>query len=126
MVLSTKIDSIHVHAAIVGPVVCKSNDEFDSGFLSSSHHLVEWLKVDCGLSIVPPLQNNLGFACAFSSILWESTGNRRYVSVVETPGAKGIQTGLFSRCKPEFHVRLVLQDQSVGIACQGRLSDVHC
>ena len=108
VILTPEVDSIHIHTAVIRPVVRQSHDELDPDLLSSSHDFIKRLQVDSRLSVIPPLENHSSPAGAFASILRESVGVRGHVAVVETPCAEDIEAGPFGRCKPEFDVGLVL------------------
>lgn len=43
VVFSAQVDGGDVHAAVVGPVVGKGDDQFDAHFLGDLNHLVECL-----------------------------------------------------------------------------------
>lgn len=109
MILSPEIDSIHVHTAVIRPVIRQGDDELDPDLLGSSHDFVERLQIYGRLPVIPPLENHSSPAGAFASILGESIGVRGNVAVVETPCAEDVEAGFFGRCKPELDVGLVLQ-----------------
>lgn len=80
-------------------VIREGDNELHASLLRSGDHLVEGLKpvhtcVDRWLPVVPPLENNLCFTSALSTVLRKTTGDRRYVLVVETPGTEDLETGI--------------------------------
>jgi hypothetical protein len=92
MVFSAELNSVNVHTTIVGPVVCQSNEEFNIGLLSSRDYFVEGCEVDLGLAIVPPLQNVWTGTSAFTTVLWETTGDCCAISIIEAPSTHHIQS----------------------------------
>jgi len=89
VVLAAKVDGVHVHAAVVGPVVSEGDDELDAGLLGGVDDLVEALDRDGGLAVVPPLEDDLGGG-ALAAVLGETGGVVGGVLVVEAPGAENV------------------------------------
>ena len=85
MVLPAEVDSVHVHTAIVGPVVGQSNNELDIRLGGAFNHLVETREINCRLAILPPLEHAIVLA---TSVLREPTGVVSDILVVETPSAE--------------------------------------
>lgn len=108
VVLTTQVDRVHVHAAIVGPVVSERDEELDANLRGGIYHLVEGLDVDGRGPIGEPLENNIRVAGPFASVFGQPIWVIRNILVIESPGAKNFQTGLLRGSEPKFDVRLVL------------------
>lgn len=109
MVLSAEVYGVHVHTAVIGPVVCQRNNELGADLLSSVDHLVKMRNVDLGCAIaVPPLKDNLGRAGTFAAIVGKAARYKGPVLIVETPGPKSGETCLFRGCQTLLNVGLRL------------------
>src|SRR5687768_5204702 len=90
VVLTAEVDGIHIHASVIGPVVCERNDELDASFSRSINNLVEWRDIDDRCSIGPDLEGDLIAAIVLRQA-------RRIISsilVVEAPGTHHFESCL--------------------------------
>lgn len=94
MVLSTKIDSVDIHASIIGPVVCESHNELDAGLARGIDNFVESRDINRRLAILPALENDWSASSTFTAVLWKSSRIICDVLVIETPRSEDIQTSL--------------------------------
>ena len=69
MVLPTQVNRVHVHAAIVRPIIGESDEQLDANFGCCIHHLVEGLNVNGRGTIGKSLEDDLGLASPFTTIL---------------------------------------------------------
>jgi len=103
----SEVNSVDVHAAIVGPVVGQGNDELDVRLESRVDNLVKRSQVDGRSAIfVEPLKHDVvGLAGA---IVGQSVLDVGAVLVVEAPRPKNCQSSGLGGCQPLFDVGLVL------------------
>lgn len=113
MVLPAEVDSVHVHAAIISPVVGQGHNEFHVGLGRGVHYLVEWLHVNSWLAILPKLEYDLRRAGALATVLRETLGVVSGVLVVEAPGAENLEAGVLGSGEALFDIVLVLLEMSV-------------
>ena len=108
MVPPSEVDSVDVHAAVVGPVVGQRNDELDVGLECCIDNLVQGGQVDGRSAVlVEPLKHDVvGLAGA---IVGQSVLDVGAVLVVEAPCPKDRQSSGLGSCQPLFDVGLVLK-----------------
>jgi hypothetical protein len=121
MVSATKIDSVNIHASIVGPVVCKSDNELDTSFARSIDNFVKSLDVNSRLAVGPALEDDFGASGALPAVLWETFRNVCDVLVVETPCSENVQAGLFRCSQAQLNIGLVLCGMLIAIWVQSML-----
>lgn len=107
MVLPPEVDSVDIHAAIVGPVVGQGNDKLDVRLERSVDHLVKGGQVDGRSAVlVEPLKHDVvGLA---GTVVGQSVLDIGAVLVVEAPGPKDCQASGLCGGQPLFDVGLVL------------------
>jgi hypothetical protein len=111
VVFAPEIDGVDVHAAVVRPVVGKSNEQLDTNFLRGLHDLVEAAQVNRGGPVgMPPLEDNVGRASTLAAILRQTVRDVGDVLVIEPPSAEDREAGVFGRRQPFFNVLLVLDN----------------
>jgi hypothetical protein len=109
VVFAAKVDRVHIHAAVVSPVVGQSNDELDANFISSLDNLVEAADVNGGRSVgVEPLEHNFGSPSALTTIVGQATRDVGAILVIETPSAENREPSLLGRFQAFLNVVLVL------------------
>ena len=69
VVLPTQINCIYVHTAIVGPVVSERDEQLDADFGGRIDDLIKGLDIDRGGTVGEALEDDLGVAGPFASIL---------------------------------------------------------
>lgn len=128
VVLSTKIDSVHVHSTVISPVVGQGNDKLDVGPLRGADNLVKGLEaslavVDGWFAILPVLEVNLGRTSTLTAILGETVGIEGAVAVVEAPGTEDVEASVLGGLQAKVDVRLILYKRqclchgsSIGVA----------
>jgi hypothetical protein len=94
MVSATKVDGVDIHASIVGPVVCKSDNELDTSLSRGIDNFVKSLDVNGRLTIHPALEDDFSASGALTTMLWEPFRDVCDVLVVETPCPENVQTSL--------------------------------
>jgi hypothetical protein len=104
MVLATELNSVHVHTTVISPVVSQGDKKLHVGFLSRCDYFVKWRQIDFGFAVFPPLHDIWTGSGTLSAILWEATNYGSAVSIIETPGAHNVQTGLLRGSKTLFNV----------------------
>lgn len=108
MVLPAQVDSIHIHPAIISPVVRQRDNQLNPRPLGSPDNLVEWFEVNHRRAVVPPLEDDLGCSGAFAAIIREAPFNGCDVFIIEPPCAEDIEAGFLCGGEAEFDVGLVL------------------
>jgi hypothetical protein len=127
VVLAAKVDGVHIHTAVISPVVGQSHDELDANFLSGLDNLVEAADVNGGRSIgVEPLEDNLGRPGALAAILGQATRDVGAVLVIEPPSAENREAGLLGRFQALLNVLLVLNHSQVALAILYRRPRTSC
>ena len=108
MILAAQVHGVDVHAAVVGPIVDKRDDQLHSRLLCRVDHLVKWLQVDGGCAVRPPLEDDVGGTSPFASIVRHATVGGGGVLVIETPGTKDLQARALCGRESQLNVGLVL------------------
>jgi hypothetical protein len=109
MVLPAQVNRVDVHAAVVGPVVGKSNNKLDADVGGGGDYSVEGINVDDRRAVGgPPLEDYFGIACAFVAILWQSVRVIGHVFVVKLPGAENSKPGSLGGSEAALDIGLVL------------------
>jgi len=96
VVSATEVDSVDIHATVVGPVVNQRNNQLTAHFLSSIDDLVERSQVDGGSTICPGLEDDIGSSCTFVAVFRETAGDVGCILVVKSPGAEDGETCLLA------------------------------
>lgn len=112
MVLAPKVDGVHVHAAVIGPVVRQSHNELDVRVQGCVDHLVETRNIDGWLAIIPQLEDNLRGSGAFATVSRKSLRVVRGVLVIEAPGPEDIEPCVLGGSEPLLNIGLVLSQES--------------
>ena len=109
VVLAAEVDGVHVHAAIVSPVVSQGDDELHAGLGGGVDDLVEGLDVHSRLAVVPLLEDDLGGAGTLVAVLGKALGVVRGVLVVEAPGAEDLEAGVLGGGEALLDIGLMLR-----------------
>ncbi len=109
MVLEAEVGGVHIHPAVIRPVVRQGDNEFQAYFRGRIDDLVELGDVDGRRAVVPPLKDSLRTAGAFVAVLGEAVRVVRRILVVEAPCAEDFESCLFGGRHALLDVGLVLR-----------------
>ena len=130
MVLSPQVDSVNIHAAIIGPVVRQRNDQFHTGFRRCVDDFVETADVDRRFPVRPPaLEDDFCATGSFAAVLGQTGWVVGGVLVVEAPGAENVEAGFLCGGETELDVCLVVVEGEVLMrrsACVVSLAGFSC
>ena len=98
MILATKINGVHIHTTIVGPIVGQRYNQLASDLRCCVDDFIEGCYIDGGFTIRPSLEDDFGGPGTFSSILRQSASDICCILVVETPSAEDRKTCFFASC----------------------------
>lgn len=117
MVFAAEVDSVNIHATVIGPVVRERDDELDSDLGRGIHNLIEAGDIDGrGPVRIPPLEDDLGRACPLPSVLRQASGHVGPVLVVESPRAENSEASLSGCCQTLLNVVLGLASGYVSVS----------
>lgn len=89
MVSAAQIDSVDIHATVIGPVVGQSYKKLDASLLRSLHNFVETADVNDGSAVrIPSLKYDFSRTGPFSPILRQTIGIVCTVLIVKPPGTE--------------------------------------
>jgi hypothetical protein len=81
MVFPTEIDSVDIHASVVGPIIRECDDQFDAGLACSIDDFIESLDVDCRLAVRPALEDDFSASSTFTAVLWKTFRDVTFLSL---------------------------------------------
>jgi hypothetical protein len=108
MVFPTEIDSVDIHASVVGPIIRECDDQFDAGLACSIDDFIESLDVDCRLAVRPALEDDFSASSTFTAVLWKTFRDVCDVLVIESPCSQDVQASLFRGGHAQFDIGLIL------------------
>jgi hypothetical protein len=108
VVVEAEVGGVHVHSAVVGPVVRQGDNEFDADVRGRNDDLVELGDVDGRRTVGPPLEDSFGIARAFVAVLGIPIRIVCDVLVVEAPCTEDFESCFFAGRHALHHVVLGL------------------
>ena len=106
MVFTTEVDSIHVHATIISPVVGQSQDKLHVSSFGSFNNHIKLAQIDLDTSILlKPLKNSV--LCT-SVILWQSALREGSVVVMESPSTNNLQASILGSFKTKLDILVMV------------------
>lgn len=117
MVLAAGVDSVDVHAAIVGPVVGQGDEELDAVLGGGIDDLVKARQVNGGCPVrLEPLEDCVGRTRALGAVGGQSRRVVGPVLVVEAPGPEDGEASLLGSGQTSIDIGSVLCLRSICLA----------
>ena len=95
VVFSTKVNSVDVHASIIGPVVREGHYQFDSGLGCGVDNFVKGRHINRRLAVRPALKDDFSATSTFPAVLWKSFWDVCDILVVKAPSTENVQASFF-------------------------------
>jgi hypothetical protein len=119
VILPPQVDSVDIHASVVGPVVRQRNYQLHADFRRRVDDFVEACDVDRRFAIgAPALEDNFRGPGAFAAVLRQAGRVVSSILFVESPRAEHFEAGFFGGGEAEFGVGLGVGEGEVLVGCR--------
>jgi len=122
VILATKVNSVHIHTTIVGPIVGQRYNQLAADLRCCIDDFIEGCDIDRGFTICPSLEDDFSGPGTFGSILRQSASNICCILVVEAPSAEDRKTCFSASRETKLDICLVLCRVSAIYISNGRIS----
>ena len=122
MILATKVNGVHIHTTIVGPIVGQRHNQLAADLRCCIDDFVERCYIDGRFTIYPSLEDDFSGPGTFSSVLRQSASDICCILVVEAPSAEDGKTCFSASRETKLDICLVLCRVSAIYISNGRIS----